>query len=126
MSTLKRKKNRKSKKSSSLLVDINATNNNTIKPVNSSPLACFNKENIQVKALLLNEYKRNGVTAASATRFITNSLESLCNNNNKKQLRRANKNALFVSNKSLVNKKQRKYHMLQQPASTSSSSNMQF
>lgn len=124
MSTLKRKKNRKSKKASSLLTDMNAnTNTNCIKPVNSSPsplAACFNKENIQIKAILLNEYKRNG-----STRCITNSLESLCNN--KKQLRRANKNALFVSNKSLVNKKQRKYHMLQQPASTSSSSsNMQF
>ena len=119
--TLKRKKNKKSKKSASV---------NTLlaqSPIGPStrPVS-FNKENLQVKALLLNEYKRGGCFAACNGGQVSQarSVEALFNKKN--QMRRANKSATFASTKNNLNKNQRKYHKLQQPANFSSSVSMQF
>lgn len=68
-----------------------------------------NKENMQVKTLLLNEVKKCVTNhAASNNRFDLSLL-------NKNQMRRNNKNTTFSSMRN-VNSQQRKYHKLQQPS----------
>ena len=71
------------------------------------------KENLQVKTLLLNDFKKCG----SGVLGRLDSAQS-----NKNQMKRNNKNATFSRD---ANKKQRKYHNLQQP-SFSYNSNQQY
>lgn len=79
-----------------------------------SPKASNNKENLQVKTLLLNDFKKcgNGVLGRLD-----------CAQSNKNQMKRNNKNATFSKD---ANKKQRKYHNLQQPSFSYNSSNQQY
>lgn len=126
--TLKRKKNKKSKKSSSTTLSSSSTANTLTAQSPIGPCTkpvSFNKENLQVKALLMNEYKRNGHCFASCSSQLSQSrsIEALFNNKN--QMKRSNKSSAFASTKNL-NQKQRKYHKLNQPACISGSSSMQF
>lgn len=70
-----------------------------------------NKENMQVKTLLLNEAKKcvSPITHYNSNRFELNLL-------NKNQMKRNNKNSTFSSLRNNVNSNQRKYHKLQQPS----------
>jgi hypothetical protein len=89
-----KKKNRKVKKASYTSAIITSP----LLPCKSS-----NKENLQIKSLLLTDFKRSCINVSR--------LE--CISNNKNQMTRNNKNATF--NARNVNSKQRKYHKLQQP-----------
>lgn len=70
-----------------------------------------NKENMQVKTLLLNESKKcvSPITHHNCNRFELSLL-------NKNQMKRNNKNSTFSSLRNNVNSNQRKYHKLQQPS----------
>jgi len=70
-----------------------------------------NKENMQVKTLLLNETKKcvSPITHHNSNRFELSLL-------NKNQMKRNNKNSTFSSMRNNVNSNQRKYHKLQQPS----------
>lgn len=92
------KKSKKSKKSKSLMSTQAKTG---IK-------SASNKENMQVKTLLLNDVKKSVTNHAANNRFDLGLL-------NKNQMRRNNKNTTFSSMRN-VNSQQRKYHKLQQPS----------
>lgn len=128
---LRNKKGKKNKKSSAASNGSSSASSVSVSPsgiLAQSPIGphtrpvSFNKENQQVKTLLLNEFKRGGAGCMGAH---TRSLDPVALLN-KNQMKRANKNSTFSSSKSL-NQKQRKYHQLQQPAAVySASANMQF
>ena len=126
MRAKKGKKNKKSSSSngSSSVSSLSASPNGILaqSPIgpHTKPVS-FNKENQQVKTLLLNEFKRGGSGCTGAHIRSIDPVALL----NKNQMKRANKNSTFASSKNL-NQKQRKYHKLQQPAAFSSASNMQF
>jgi hypothetical protein len=68
-----------------------------------------NKENMQVKTLLLNDMKKSCSPQANHNRFELSLL-------NKNQMKRNNKNSTFSALRNNINSQQRKYHKLQQPS----------
>lgn len=96
---------RKSKKSKKSKVA-----NSTTQVAKSATKSFSNKENMQVKTLLLNEAKKcmSPITHHNSNRFELSLL-------NKNQMKRNNKNSTFSSLHNNVNSNQRKYHKLQQP-----------
>jgi len=97
-----RKKGRKHRKSTS------STSSGT---GSTSDLTSANKENMQVKSLLVQQCNKFGLSNQINKQFDCTHISK------KNQLNRFNKIATFSSVKNVNNKHQRKFHKLQQPAS---------
>jgi hypothetical protein len=101
-----RKKGRKHRKSTSS-TSSSSGNGST------SDLTSANKENMQVKSLLVQPCNKFGLSNQINKQFDCSHISK------KNQLNRFNKIATFSSVKNVNNKQQRKFHKLQQPASYS-------
>jgi hypothetical protein len=98
------KKKEKKQHSPSQTVEADKKKEKKSKKFNNSKISP-NKENLQVKNLLLNEFKKSNL-AVSRSQLVSV---------NRNQMKRSNNSATFSSLRNNVNANQRKYHKLHQP-----------